>query len=120
MFFFFFKCYGGHRVLPVLTNSFPTRRSSDLFYGLGFDGHPDLIADIVDADMGNGWVAAADGHWASAHDHEYPAVTGKRADGRDLIAEWKKRSEEHTSELQSLMRSSYAVFCLKKKNNLDY
>src|SRR3546814_6143542 len=28
-----------------------------------------------------------------------------------------QRSEEHTSELQSLMRSSYAVFCLKKKNN---
>src|SRR3546814_7125122 len=27
------------------------------------------------------------------------------------------RSEEHTSELQSLMRYSYAVFCLKKKNN---
>src|SRR3546814_5446502 len=27
------------------------------------------------------------------------------------------RSEEHTSELQSLMRSSYAVFCLKKKKN---
>src|SRR3546814_6891094 len=27
------------------------------------------------------------------------------------------RSEEHTSELQSLMRSSYAVFCLKKKTN---
>src|SRR3546814_3906998 len=31
------------------------------------------------------------------------------------------RSEEHTSELQSLMRSSYAVFCLKKqKNNIYY
>src|SRR3546814_1318975 len=29
------------------------------------------------------------------------------------------RSEEHTSELQSLMRSSYAVFCLKKKNTID-
>src|SRR3546814_3577042 len=28
-----------------------------------------------------------------------------------------KRSEEHTSELQSLMRISYAVFCLKKKHN---
>src|SRR3546814_6609071 len=28
------------------------------------------------------------------------------------------RSEEHTSELQSLMRISYAVFCLKKKNNV--
>src|SRR3546814_4656395 len=29
----------------------------------------------------------------------------------------RERSEEHTSELQSLMRISYAVFCLKKKNN---
>src|SRR3546814_5235079 len=32
-----------------------------------------------------------------------------------LAASIKKRSEEHTSELQSLMRTSYAVFCLKKK-----
>src|SRR3546814_7300304 len=34
----------------------------------------------------------------------------------------KKRSEEHTSELQSLMRISYAVFCLKKKkiNQISY
>src|SRR3546814_4061537 len=31
-------------------------------------------------------------------------------------AAWSGRSEEHTSELQSLMRNSYAVFCLKKKN----
>src|SRR3546814_7430386 len=30
--------------------------------------------------------------------------------------DWFERSEEHTSELQSLMRISYAVFCLKKKN----
>src|SRR3546814_1780041 len=30
------------------------------------------------------------------------------------------RSEEHTSELQSLMRISYAVFCLKKKNTHQY
>src|SRR3546814_6610597 len=30
-----------------------------------------------------------------------------------------KRSEEHTSELQSLMRISYAVLCLKKKNKLE-
>src|SRR3546814_1039617 len=35
------------------------------------------------------------------------------SDGRDLEG---SRSEEHTSELQSLMRISYAVFCLKKKN----
>src|SRR3546814_5332697 len=34
---------------------------------------------------------------------------------RLLVALW--RSEEHTSELQSLMRISYAVFCLKKKTN---
>src|SRR3546814_3907164 len=32
-----------------------------------------------------------------------------------LAAGWLMRSEEHTSELQSLMRISYAVFCLKKK-----
>src|SRR3546814_7537755 len=30
----------------------------------------------------------------------------------------RQRSEEHTSELQSLMRISYAVFCLKKKTNI--
>src|SRR3546814_3069545 len=30
----------------------------------------------------------------------------------------RERSEEHTSELQSLMRISYAVFCLKKKNKI--
>src|SRR3546814_6080843 len=34
----------------------------------------------------------------------------------DLAAFGVPRSEEHTSELQSLMRISYAVFCLKKKN----
>src|SRR3546814_3856085 len=37
-----------------------------------------------------------------------------KLDGEDLII--MKRSEEHTSELQSLMRNSYAVFCLKKKS----
>src|SRR3546814_1130993 len=35
---------------------------------------------------------------------------------RCRIAGGNPRSEEHTSELQSLMRNSYAVFCLKKKN----
>src|SRR3546814_3032889 len=33
-----------------------------------------------------------------------------------FIADWHARSEEHTSELQSLIRISYAVFCLKTKN----
>src|SRR3546814_4351268 len=40
-----------------------------------------------------------------------------------ILRSWKwedsGRSEEHTSELQSLMRISYAVFCLKKKNKYN-
>src|SRR3546814_6373491 len=40
------------------------------------------------------------------------------ADRNDLELTGDVRSEEHTSELQSLMRISYAVFCLKKKNNI--
>src|SRR3546814_6289549 len=49
-----------------------------------------------------------------------------RAIGKSLGAQPHKidivacRSEEHTSELQSLMRISYAVFCLKKKTNNTY
>src|SRR3546814_5224075 len=38
--------------------------------------------------------------------------------GEPAEAAVEKRSEEHTSELQSLMRISYAVFCLKKKKTL--
>src|SRR3546814_1072708 len=38
--------------------------------------------------------------------------------GIDHMAHHQERSEEHTSELHSLMRISYAVFCLKKKNTL--
>src|SRR3546814_9682626 len=38
-------------------------------------------------------------------------------DGRKDVTADKVRSEEHTSELQSLMRNSYAVFCLKKKKS---
>src|SRR3546814_3099590 len=37
----------------------------------------------------------------------------------ELLADSLRRSEEHTSELQSLMRTPYAVFCLKKKKNQD-
>src|SRR3546814_9480857 len=40
--------------------------------------------------------------------------------GRELVADQRKgRSEEHTSELQSLLRSSYAVFCLKKTKHTE-
>src|SRR3546814_5201429 len=40
---------------------------------------------------------------------------GGKIDGKPLVDEMEFRSEEHTSELQSLMRISYAVFCLKTK-----
>src|SRR3546814_7830185 len=43
---------------------------------------------------------------------------GSRLSDRTGAASSATRSEEHTSELQSLMRISYAVFCLKKKNHL--
>src|SRR3546814_4100529 len=43
-----------------------------------------------------------------------PSYTASRAQAIKEVQE-KERSEEHTSELQSLMRISYAVFCLKKK-----
>src|SRR3546814_2627922 len=53
------------------------------------------------------------------HQHAHrdqPQPEKHRPDGPQLAAdEVEQRSEEHTSELQSLMRISYAVFCLKKK-----
>src|SRR3546814_12917733 len=47
----------------------------------------------------------------------YAAVLA--AGGDPALARLGARSEEHTSELQSLMRISYAVFCLKKKNKTN-
>src|SRR3546814_8943279 len=81
----------------------------------------------------------AGGHVAQAVAHHRPgqdgggggAVTGDvvgllrdlldelRADLLVGVLELDLRSEEHTSELQSLMRISYAVFCLKKKEKQD-
>src|SRR3546814_2860205 len=55
-------------------------------------------------------VDVAELHHSEQYDdgHKYDRLGGRRTDVQ--------RSEEHTSELQSLMRISYAVFCLKKKN----
>src|SRR3546814_4469465 len=51
-------------------------------------------------------------------------IARQRREGRDetLLGDVERgiRSEEHTSELQSLMRISYAVFCLKKKQITNY
>src|SRR3546814_3628094 len=55
----------------------------------------------------------------SPFDHEFPKIAGGQVPVISLFDEGQNlvfgRSEEHTSELQSLMRDSYAVFCLKKK-----
>src|SRR3546814_5517920 len=67
---------------------FPTRRSSDLLI--------EEVVPLVESRFGCGGAGRR-------------GVFGKSSGGYG-------RSEEHTSELQSLMRISYAVFCLKKKN----
>src|SRR3546814_9585607 len=60
--------------------------------------------------MISGWLVAG-----SASHRTYGAFIGGKT--RTILLPMLLRSEEHTSELQSLMRTSYAVFCLKQKNN---
>src|SRR3546814_3120288 len=57
----------------------------------------------------------ADGDAAASRIEAFMALDRRRAE--ETLRPWRldARSEEHTSELQSLMRISYAVFCLKKK-----
>src|SRR3546814_6617920 len=57
-------------------------------------------------------VGKIDKKWAAFAENEATPVDRIRV-------EISERSEEHTSELQSLMRISYAVFCLKKNTNND-
>src|SRR3546814_3380808 len=81
------------------------------------------VIPLVDDAAGDGADGAADdradGAVAATGDLVAGKAAGDRADDRAagaavaLVAVI--RSEEHTSELQSLMRISYAVFCLKKK-----
>src|SRR3546814_10572302 len=53
---------------------------------------------------------------AAQHDEGEDADDGEADQQAEFLAgDGEDRSEEHTSELQSLMRSSYAVFCLKKQ-----
>src|SRR3546814_1692744 len=93
-------------------------------------GRCDVRADGCCCGAGSGAVArdarpARKGplaaHRARPADRVPVAVPWRRpADDSDLSPAPQLRSEEHTSELQSLMRKSYAVFCLKKKtkNNI--
>src|SRR3546814_9133290 len=81
----------------------------------------DLHRPQVGLDLGGGAFAQPDllelglRHGLRGPGHQRLAVVD-RALQLGLGALQGQRSEEHTSELQSLMRISYAVFCLKKKN----
>src|SRR3546814_3474149 len=78
------------------------------------------VAQLV-ADQAVGGVAIGDAQQRLGHAHQQHAlfraeiVLAHEGFDRALVLRTLARSEEHTSELQSLMRISYAVFCLKKK-----
>src|SRR3546814_6310170 len=77
--------------------------------------------------LATGLVPMSIGRKGFRRDVELLRYIGEHRSGRDFArfqrtarpshSEQEHRSEEHTSELQSLMRISYAVFCLKKKKN---
>src|SRR3546814_3375925 len=64
-------------------------------------------------DRGDAWRDYRSRNRHVFHQPRYMGPSGYRY--RAWQPGWRIRSEEHTSELQSLMRTSYAVFCLKKK-----
>src|SRR3546814_4489018 len=109
MFFFFLRLRRPPRSTRTDT-LFPytTLFRSQHLGGLGALHHADAVV------VGDDHVAGRDRH-AAADDGNVHRADGllHRALGRDGARP--HRSEEHTSELQSLMRISYAVFCLKKK-----
>src|SRR3546814_7031559 len=85
-----------------------------------------VIDDAIARDVAERVGLADIGGGAADHDAEFDFPIGLgRSPGDDdrivrpLDAAYALRSEEHTSELQSLMRISYAVFCLKKTNNTN-
>src|SRR3546814_10765679 len=71
---------------------------------------------VLAASMGLAACAEKAADDTAATTEDAAATVEGAADGAMEAAEG--RSEEHTSELQSLMRISYAVFCLKKNNNI--
>src|SRR3546814_9278875 len=106
---FLYRC-SYHPDLHGLTHSVPTRRSSDLWNSIA------ASAASCSTMRSRGRSRFPPPRWQR---HGSPA-TPSAAPILPLRAtisppEDSKRSEEHTSELQSLMRISYAVFCLNKK-----
>src|SRR3546814_8222416 len=119
--------YANPRYLHVLTHSFPTRRSSDLIPCDVTD--ETSLAALFDALRDRWGTLDFLVHGIAFSDKEQ--LKGRYADTTrenfrrtldiscfsftDAARRAAERSEEHTSELQSLMRISYAVFCLTKK-----
>src|SRR3546814_5819141 len=112
-----------------MTHSFPTRRLYDL---AGFlprcTARPDRVRrgeDRRGEQLRDNRAVAADGQSRRGdHDRRPEGRGGRQGLGRGVEGGARRergdrgtRSEEHTSELQSLMRISYAVSCLKKKKN---
>src|SRR3546814_8655409 len=104
-----------------MTHSFPTRRSSDLL--TAFLGDKGTTAAELERTI-NSNVRALPGSFETSGDVLGGIRSIVKFDRPDdyyekLPATYEAmRSEEHTSELQSLMRISYAVFCLQKKKNI--
>src|SRR3546814_3347846 len=108
-----------------MTPSFPTRRSSDrhLLADQRALGVPDreagteLVGEAEQVELHTELAVVSLGCLLEAVDvllERLLGVPGRAVDALQLRVAL-LRSEEHTSELQSLMRISYAVFCLKKK-----
>src|SRR3546814_1832299 len=101
--------------------------SSDLMRGRNLLNplDPDGVVDVAELVDGVGGGGEGEGEGFHGCDHSKPLpFRGEVGVGSIGLAQgrWtppaatrQPRSEEHTSELQSLMRNSYAVFCLKKK-----
>src|SRR3546814_17021344 len=99
---------GVHRDLHLLTPSFPTRRSSDLELTHA------VLETMRDLPLWAQAMAPLLGLVIAALSLRFLGNGTGTATSDDYIRVF-HRSEEHTSELQSLMRISYAVFCLKKQ-----
>src|SRR3546814_10303310 len=93
--------------------------SSDLQRDRPGDRDGDLREQLLSgrwcAAAGSDGAAAEGARGTQARDGRYRPGDRRRA--IEQQADLRHRSEEHTSELQSLMRISYAVFCLKKKHS---